>query len=223
MNTKKLLLLNGSSRKKGTSYSFSRTIKILAEDSGNTAEIVHVIDFFDGKEDFEHLKALIEKSDIIAMIAPLYADTLPFFDIWLFEKLADEFNHALRGKEFFAIGQCGFPDITRIEPLLNCCRLFAEETGMKWLGGLAYGGGAILNGALLEELDKKGERIILGFKLALDNILKGEKIGTNSQELLTVRIPKLLYWPLAAYLNNNARKQARQNGNVDYKKKVYLE
>jgi len=222
MDTKRLLLLNGSSRKKGTSYSFSRTIKILAEDSGNRAEIVHAIDLFDGREDFEHLKALIEQSDIVAMIAPLYADTLPYFDIWLLEKLADEFKHVLRGKEFFAIGQCGFPDITRIEPLINCCRLFAEETEMKWLGGLAYGGGAILDGALLEELGKKGEKITLGFKLALDNMLKGEEIGQNSQELLTVRIPKLLFWPLAAYLNNNARKQARQNGNVDYKKKVYL-
>jgi hypothetical protein len=93
---------------------------------------------------------------------------------------------------------------------------------MRWLGGLAYGGGAIINGSLLEELGKKGERINLGFKLVLDNILKGEKISSESQELITVKIPKLLYRPLAAYLNNNARKQAREHGNIDYTKKVYL-
>jgi hypothetical protein len=223
MNMKRILLLNGSSRKKGTSFSFSRTIKSLAEDRGSTAEIAHVIDYFDGKEDFDHLKGLIEKSDIIAMIAPLYADTLPYHDIWLMEMLAKDFSSELKGKDFFAIGQCGFPDITRIEPLLESSRYFALETGMNWLGGLAYGGGAMLNGALLEELGKKGEKIISGFKAAMDNILKGEEIGSEAQELITLRIPKFLYRPLAAYLNNNAKKLARENGNIDYKRKVYLE
>jgi len=49
-------------------------------------------------------------------------------------------------------GACGFPDITRIEPLLNCCRLFAEETEMRWLGGLAFGGGPLINGAFIPAL-----------------------------------------------------------------------
>jgi len=169
------------------------------------------------------LRELISQNDIIAMIAPLYSDTLPCFDIWLLEKLADECGNDLKGKSFFAVGQCGFPDITRIEPLLDSCRLFAGETGMNWLGGLAYGGGAMLNGALLEELGKKGENITLGFKLALQEILQDKKIPSKSQELITIKIPKLLYRPLAAYLNNNARKQAREAGNVDYARKIYLE
>ena len=206
MVVKRLVLINGSSRKKGTSYSFSRTIGMLAEASGNAAEIIHAIDCFDGKEDFESLKELIIKSDIIAVISPLYADTLPYHDIWLLEKLADEYQDALKGKDFFAVGQCGFPDITRIEPLLDSCRLFAEETEMRWLGGLAFGGGPLINGAFLEELGKKGE-----------------KIDTDSQKLIMFNIPKLLYRPMAAYLNNNARKQARQNGNIDFARKVYFE
>ena len=223
MNTKRLLLLNGSPRKKGTSYSFSRTIKKLTEDSGNTAEIIHVIDYFDGREAFEGLKDIILHSDTIAMIAPLYADALPYVDIWFMEKLLGNYSNELRGKCFFAIGQCGFPDITRIEPILNSCRLFAEETEMKWLGGLAYGGGAMINGSLIESLGKKGEKITLGFKLAMQDILQDRKISSKSQELITLRIPKLLLWSVAAFLNNNARKLARENGNVDYKKKVYLE
>lgn len=223
MNSKKLLLINGSPRKKGTSYSFSRTLKMLAEDLGSKAEIIHVIDYFDSREDFESLKALLRESDIIAIVAPLYADTLSYPDIWFLEKLADEFCSGLKGKDLFAIGQCGFPDSTRIEPMLNSCRLFAQETGMNWLGGLAYGGGAILNGAFFEDLGRKGEKIISGLKLAMDNILIGEKISSEAQEIITLRIPKLLYRPLAVYLNNNAKKQARLNGNVDYTRKVYLE
>jgi len=223
MNAKRLLLFSGSPRKKGTSYSFSRTIKMLAEDSGSTANIIHVIDYYDGKEAFEGLKGLISQSDTIAMISPLYADTLPYFDIWFLEKLKNEFINELRGKNFFAIGQSGLPDITRIMPLLDSCRLFAEEMGMKWLGGLAYGGGVMINGTLLENFGKKGQKIILGFRHAMQDILQDKRISPESQELITMRIPKLLFWPLSAYLNSNIRRQAHENGNADYKKKVYLE
>ena len=222
-SAKRLLLLNGSPRKKGTSFSFARTLGILSEDLGSKAEIIHVIDYFDGKKDFDALKNLVLQSDIIALIAPLYSDTLPYFDIWLLEKFIRDCSAELNGKYFFAVGQCGFPDITRIEPLLDSCRFFAEEAEMKWLGGLAYGGGPMINGKDLEDLGKKGEKISLGFKLALLNVLEGEKIPSKSQELITVKIPKILYWPLAAFLNNNIRKLAKENGNADFSSKAYLE
>ena len=223
MDGKKLLLINGSPRKNGTSYSFARTIKMLAEGFGSDVEIIHAIDYFDGKKEIKSLVEVIAQNDIMAMSAPVYADTLPYQDIWFLEKLADECANELKGKTFFAIGQCGFPDITRIEPLLDACRFFAEDAGMNWLGGLAYGGGPLINGALLEELGKKGEKITAGFKGALENVLKGEKIDPSSQELITMKIPRIMYWPLTVFLNNNTKKLARQNGNADYAKKVYLE
>lgn len=223
MKGKRLLLLNGSPRKNGTSFSFARTVKMLTEDYGNTAEIIHVIDYFDGKEKIDLLKEHILQSDIIAMSAPLYADTLPSFDIWLLEKLAGECRDALTGKRFFAIGQCGFPDITRIEPLLDTCRFFAEEMEMKWLGGLAFGGGPMINGARLEDIGKKGEKIINGLKLALEAVLRDEKIPSRAQALVALKIPKLLYWTFAVFLNRRAKKLARENGNVDFAGKVYLE
>jgi hypothetical protein len=139
------------------------------------------------------------------------------------EKLAAECANELKGKAFFAVGQCGFPDITRIEPLIDACRFFAEDTGMKWLGGLAYGGGPMINGALLEEIGKKGEKITSGFKSALENILKGEKIAVSSQEMITMKVPKVMYWPLVVLMNRMIKKQSREAGNPDYAKKVYLE
>ncbi|WP_105615279.1 NAD(P)H-dependent oxidoreductase [Vallitalea okinawensis] len=220
---KKLLIFNGSPRKKGTSFSFGRTLKILIEEAGHTAEILHVIDFFDEKISLEGLKYNIEKSDMIALVAPLYVDTLPYPVMWFLEKLAADFQTDLRGKNFFAIGQCGFPDITRNEPLIESCRLFAEETGMKWLGGLSYGGGAILNGKLVENLGKEGRKITAAFKLALEDALQGKQISSKSQELITVKIPRILLRPLAAFLNHQSRKLGKENGIKDLTKKVYLE
>ena len=218
-----VLAINGSPRKNKTSYSFGRTMKILTEELGNTAEIIHIIEYFDGEKSLENLRNIIIQSDIIALVAPLYVDTLPYPAIWFFEKLSSEFKNELNEKSFFAVGQCGFPDITLCQPLIESCRCFAEETRMKWLGGLGYGGGAILDGALLENLGKKGEKITFAFKLAIEDVFQGKKISSKSQELLTIKIPKIFYHPLAAFLNHRARKNARKYGVTDLARKVYLE
>ena len=223
MNTKKILLINGSPRKKGTSVSFARTIKMLALNLGDTAEIVHAIDYFDRKKELTNFYNLAAESDVIAMIAPIYSDALPFFDIWLMEKMADEPGCDLKNKGFFAVGQCGFPDITRVDPLIDECRLFASQTGMKWLGGLAYGGGAMIDGKHLENLGKKGEKITRSFEIALENIREDKKIPPACQDLIALKIPKILYWPLVAYLNNKIKKGAKENGNADIMKKAYLD
>jgi hypothetical protein len=223
MSEKRMLILNGSSRKKGTSYSFSRTIKMITEEMGNNAEIIHLIDYFDGKESFEGFKNLVLQNDIIALIAPLYADALPYHNIWFFEKVINQCGNELKGKSFFAISQCGFPDITRCKPMLDECKFFAEESGMKWLGGLAYGFGSILNGAHIETLGRKGEKITLAFKLALEDVFKNQKISSKPQKMLTVRIPRILYRPLAMIANRSIKKNALKQGAKDITAKVYLE
>lgn len=221
MAKKRLLLLNGSPRRRGTSFSFARTLKMLTEEFGHSAEILHVMDYFDGQEDLAQLKRALAGSDIAALVAPVYVDTLPYPDIWLFEQLRSA--EEVRGKAFFAIGQSGFPDITVCQPLLGSCRCFAEAAGMKWRGGLAYGGGAILDGAYLEDLGKKGQKITSAFELALEDVLAGRNISAQAQELLTIRIPRWLYRPLAAFLNYQARKTARRHGVTDIARRFYLE
>lgn len=222
MDKKTLLIFNGSPRKKGTSYSFSRTIKELAENKGHTVDIEHIIEYFDNKKSFDELKNKLEKSEIIGIVAPLYVDSLPYPVIWFLERLSNDLYNQLKGKSFFAIGQCGFPDTTLCEPLLGSCRCFAHETNMTWLGGLGYGGGAIIDGAYMENLGKKGERITAALKLAIEDIAMKNSISTKAQEQMSTKIPKILYRPLAAYLNYSARKKAKGYG-TNIERKFYLE
>lgn len=223
MNKKRIVIFNGSPRKKGTSYSFASTIKKLAEDDGNTAEIVHIIEYFDGVKDLDSLKSIISQCDIISLSTALYVDTLPYPVIWFFEKLSSEFSNELRDKSFFAVAQCAFPDVTRCEPLLGSCRCFTEATRMKWLGGLSYGGGVLIDGALLDNLGKKGKKIIFAFKLALKDVIQGKKISSQPQKLLTIKIPTILNYLMAAFMNLRIRMRARKNGVMDIERKVYLE
>ncbi|MDP4094275.1 MAG: hypothetical protein Q8920_13045 [Bacillota bacterium] len=223
MKNKNMVILNGSPRKKGTSYSFSLTIKKLVEERGSKAEIVHIIDYYDGNKDLKDLGSLISACDIVGLVCPYYVDTLPSPVIWLFEKIRSEFAETIKGKGFFAVSQNGFPDISLFKAILGTCRCFSESVGMNWLGGLAYGGGAIINGKLMEDLGKKGAKITSGFKAAVNDILEGKCISHEAQELLTVKVPKIAYRPFAAILNHMSRSTAKKMGAKDIYRKVYLE
>ena len=74
----------------------------------------------------------------------------------------------------------------------------------------------------MEDLGKKGEKITYAFKLALENAMKGENITSKSQDLITVKIPKILQRPLAAFLNHTARKKSKEQG-TDFARKAYLD
>lgn len=218
----KLLILNGSPRKKGTSFRFSEALKAQAEHAGGSAEIVHIINCFDGKMPLREAAAKIGASDAVAIIAPLYVDTLPYPAIWFLEQLYAHHKDVLAGKNLFAVGQCGFPDTTRMIPMMNTCRHFADQTSMTWIGGLSYGGGAILDGRPVCELGKTGERISAAFCMAIDAVQSGTPIPPQAQELLAVRIPKWMFRPLALLLNHNSKKKAHKLG-TDVRRKVYLE
>lgn len=218
----KLLLFMGSPRKNGTSFSFARTFKLLTESRGNEAEIIPIYDYFNGKRDWGELENLLSGSAIIGLISPLYVDSLPYPVIWFLEKLSADFRGELKGKNFFALGQCGFPDTTMLEPLLGSCRLFAQTTEMNWLGGLGYGGGPMINGAHLENLGRKGKKITASFNLVLDDIFAGKPISAYVQDKLTMKFPRILQRPLAAVMNHQARKTAQKNG-VDLTSRIYLE
>lgn len=222
MTKQKVILLNGSPRKSKTSYSFARTIKQLLEQAGHQAEILHVIDYYDGRQNLHDLQVVLAASDLICLVSPLYFDTAPAPVIWLFEQLAAGMATELKGKNFFAVGQCGFPDNTLLQPLLSSAHFFAQAVGLNWLGGIAYGGGSIIDGAELEHLGKKGRQMTAGFQLIVDAALGGQPLPAKAQQLLTVKIPKFAYPLLAAFLNSRSRKIARSMGVTNLLDPVYL-
>lgn len=220
---KRLLLLIGSPRKKGTSHSFALTFEALAFDAGCTIETEYAYDYFDGRRDLAGLRERIAEADLIGLFAPLYFDTLPGVVVWLLEELDRTAHLELKGKGLFAVGQCSYPFASLNEPLIAAARCFAEATGMAWLGGLGYGGGVLIDGAPLEQLGTKGEKITYALRLALADLLVRQPISRRSQELLMVRIPKILYRPLAWLMNMRISLEARRQGGADLERQVYLE
>lgn len=222
MSKQEYLLINMSPRKKGTSASFLRTLLRLALEKGSAAEIVHAIDYFDGRADIADLAPVIARCDTLVLSAPLYVDGLPYPGIWFLEKLYDGFSDTLIGKGLFALGQGGFPHAELLEPLLGQCRIFAVQAGMRWYGGLGHGGGAIIDGQPLESLGKKGKRLTAALGLALEAAAAGQAIPDKAKGLFATKLPRPFLRLIAAHLNRKAKKTAARLG-ADFARRPYLE
>lgn len=222
MAEKHLLLLNGS-RKNGTSASFVTELKRLAEERGNSVAIVHVADCISGKISFSTLLGSLREADIVGLVSPLYADTLPYMVTWLFELLEAQGAEVLADKDFFAIVQSGFPDIALCKPAAQTAAFFAEDMGMRWLGSLTYGFGALIDGKSVKALGGKGRKITAAFGHLLEAVCSGESISPKLEKALVTRLPRFLYYFIVIFLNREWRKKGKKNGINDLARPVYLE
>ncbi|HWI63796.1 MAG TPA: NAD(P)H-dependent oxidoreductase [Symbiobacteriaceae bacterium] len=220
---KRLLLLNGSPRKKGTSATFARTIGLLALDQGCIVENEHVIDFFDHRRSLQDLREQLADADVIGLCMPLYYDTVPGIVVWLFEQIWQGMPGVLKGKTIFAVSQSAYPFTRLNEPALEVCRCFAEAVGARWAGGLGYGGGVLINGAHLDEYGQKGQKLIEAFDLALTDVLAGRIIAKEPQALMETKIPRFVLPLFALGLNWMIRRDAKRHGvSPDLGGQVYL-
>lgn len=218
---KKMLILNGSPRKQKTSYRFSQAIQSEAENHHIETEICHIIDAFHSKDSMRNILCKMEEADYLGLVTPLYVDYLPYPVLWFMEESMERNLCVKPQARFFAVAQCGFPDVQLLDPILGACQIYAKKMDRDWAGGIAYGGGAILDGIPMEELGKRGEGILEAFSIMVDDLVEGREIRDEAQELMTVKIPRLLYRPLAGYLNHRSRQLAKANGVSDLWAKPY--
>lgn len=209
---KKMILLNGSPRRKKTSFRFSQAIQNQAKLRGVETEIYHIIDAFESSEQLDKMIGKMEGADYLGLVTPLYVDYLPYPVLWFMEESIKREIRVKSGAKFFAIAQCGFPDVRLLDPILGACEIFAKKMKREWAGGIGYGGGAILDGIPMEDLGKKGEVITHAFSMMVEDLINDQKIREDVQTEMTVEIPRLLYRPLAFYLNHRSKQIARENG-----------
>ena len=219
--SKSILIINSSPRKNGTSASFSRLVGSLAQRKGAHVKEIRSIDYLSGHIKKDQLKKMIEESQIITIITPLYIDTMPYPLIYLLENMSKEFSSLLAKKCICVIAQSGFPSSKVMDPIINSISLYAKEHGMNFLGGVRYGGGVLIDGKDIGSLGKKGEKIIYNFDLMLNDILAEKIIVSSVVKNLEKDLPKFLYRPLAAFMNHSAMKNGRLK-KVDPLKKVYI-
>jgi hypothetical protein len=87
-----------------------------------------------------------DRANLLLFAFPLYVDALPFLMVRALELIADHHHTPSRQQRLVAIANNGFPEAYQNYLALAMCRRFAHQTGIRWAGGLALGGGEGLIG-----------------------------------------------------------------------------
>ncbi|MFX1469758.1 MAG: NAD(P)H-dependent oxidoreductase [Promethearchaeota archaeon] len=215
---KKALLLIGSPRvENSTSASLGNYLISKLEEFGMMSEIGFIHRLVNREEKIKSLFEMIEKADLIILTFPLYVDSLPAPVIKAMELIKGERDriNSKKSKNFIAISNNGFPEWFQNATALKICRIFAEDCGFTWKGGLALGQGGSIAGRPLQEIGGMVRNVVKGLDITAQALTDGKEIPQEAIDLFSKKfIPNSLY---NAVVNLGWRRQASKYGT---KKKI---
>ncbi|MFW9993941.1 MAG: hypothetical protein ACFFD4_17995 [Candidatus Odinarchaeota archaeon] len=206
-----LLLIGSPKRSRSTSESLGNCFIEKLQNRNISAETMNVWVAIQSEEGIKDLLNAITQVDLVILSFPLYVDSLPSSVTKALEIIEQHYNldKSLKKPGLIAIANNGFPESKQNEVAISICRLFAKETGFKWLGGLATGMGGMINGRPLKQLNRRGKNAVKALELAAEAISKGEEIPATAVELMgKASIP---FWLYLLISTRNRKKSAKKN------------
>jgi hypothetical protein len=142
------------------------------------------------------LLSSVAETDIIILVAPLYADSHHSGVIKMMELVHEYQKNLTQSKRriMTAISNSGFPEARHNDVSLAISRKFALECGFEWAGGLALGGGQSISGMSLEKAGRRVRNVKKALDLAAAALAKGEAMPEEAVTLMAKpMVPKWLY------------------------------
>jgi NADPH-dependent FMN reductase len=165
------------------------------------------------------LSSAVERTGLILLVFPLYADALPYLVAKALTVIAAHRQtvRELPPKRLVAIVNSGFPETYQNSVALAICREFAEQCGFSWAGGLAFGGGGMIGGLPLTEEQRPGppvRHVIAALELTAASLAEGLPVPAQAVRMITKRhIPPALWNRLYAWMAGKSfEKLAAKNG-----------
>lgn len=181
MSVSKAILINGSPRgEQSASHAISSFLAKELSVKNIEAQLKH-ISAYQGND---NIAEEIKNADIIAVICPLYVDSLPSQVISLMEVLLSQKEQISEGKGFAVILSSGFPERAHSDTAIKMAELFCKKAGFVWLSGIALGGGGVVYGKTLEKDKKALKNITEALSHAADYISRIKPIPAYVDELL---------------------------------------
>lgn len=136
-------------------------------------------------------------AELLVLAFPLYVDGVPAPLVAVLEWVAARGLQVDRAVRVAALVNCGFPEAVQCTPALSVTRRFAEETGMSWVGGLALGAGAAIDGRALDGVGDLARSMRLALDLAAEALAEGrpvtrEAVKTMATPMMPARVYRLV-------------------------------
>ncbi len=191
MTSDGILFINGSPRRgRSTSASIIGHMRNLIGDSLRTDVV-----FATGCDlsDRDLVDSMIG-SRIIILVSPLYVDALPSEVLELMRTLGE---NDLKGISFMAVFNCGFPESSHNSTAISICRNYSAANGMRWLGGLAIGGGGAIDGRPLSANGPE-RHVMRSLQMVCDSLVEDAPIPEEAFSLASRQFfPVWLYMIVA--------------------------
>ena len=215
-DTRQALLMIGSPKaKSSTSESLGTYLCDGLRARGLQTETMRINAALRSDDGDRSLLTSIDAADVLILAFPLYIDSLPAGTTKALEIIAEHRKTQAepRKQQIFAIVNSGFPEADQSETALGICRLFAGDSGIEWLGGLALGGGGAIDGRPLKEAGGMVRNVKKALDLAAADISEGRPISQEATAL-TAR-PAMPAWLYRLGGNFGWKRQAKQRGALD--------
>ena len=191
-----LLLLGSPRAARSTSASLAEHLaaSLSARGVSVTTERLHAL--LRADPELRGLCASLPEYDLVVFASPLYVDSLPgpvteaLELLWAGRAAAP----AARRPRLLAVVNCGFPEAVHGDTALAIYRRFAIESGLDWVGGLAVGGGGMIDGRPLQELGGRARALTRALSLTADAVAGGGIVPAEAERLARQRaVPAWLY------------------------------
>ena len=189
-----LLLVGSPKTHKSTSNSLGGYLFEGLDAQGIQTETIYLHTVLRSPARMQALLEALDQADLVTLAFPLYVDSLPAPVIEALERIAAhrQGRDSTQSKLFAAIANCGFPEAHHCATALAICEMFALQAGFEWVGGLALGGGEMVNGAALAEAGGMTIRIRKALELAAETLVQGQAIPDAAREMMAA--PVIPHW-----------------------------
>ncbi|RXK88783.1 NADPH-dependent FMN reductase [Chlorobaculum sp. 24CR] len=209
---KSALLLVGSPRMaKSSSASLGGYLLERIEAEGVATETLCI---HRAMQDGVKLRAMfeaIDHADLCILAFPLYIDSLAAPVLAAMREIVRRRAGKPQHGGLMAIANCGFIESRHNDHALATCAIFAEASGLRWLGGIAIGGGeGLVHGQKLTELGG----MATPYRQALDRVAealgKGHAVPEEAKrQLAKPFVPGWLYRMIGGM---RWKREGRENG-----------
>jgi len=188
-------LLVASARPSGASTSLSIAAYLAGRltDQGASAAIIMASDFARGGDHADRAAQTLAEADVLAVIAPLYVDAMPYLGTLALRAAAAR-RQGPRPQRVVGVINCGFPEPEHTRFAFASLRAYARTTGALWAGGLPVGGGEAIHGQDLVKVGGMATVLRTALDAAARALANGGVIAPEISATLTRPVmPAALY------------------------------
>ncbi len=187
--SKKVITLIGSTRGKKTA---SESIVNYLFNDVNEVELrkYRAHEIFNKKEKLDVFMNDLKDGDILLISSPVYVHSLPYPLTVVLEQMAGkEFKSCWQSKKILAVFHSGYPEDIQRKASFKICENFANETSMKWMGGLGFGGSPLIAGRPLEEVGSFTKWMRKSLDELRISLIEGNEISADAYKMAKKHFP----------------------------------